>query len=55
MVAMTPEYQTFQVDISNNQKKAQVFILTKFMHGYDVGYNAYYLVQEEADYNDYNN
>ncbi|MGC2483952.1 MAG: hypothetical protein WA398_09335 [Nitrososphaeraceae archaeon] len=55
MVAMTPEYQTFQIDISNNQKKAQVFILNKFMHGYDVGYYAYSLVQEESDYNDYNN
>jgi hypothetical protein len=55
MVAMTPEYHAFQVDISNNQKKAQVFKLNEFMHGYDVGYNAYSLVQEEADYNDYNN
>jgi hypothetical protein len=55
MVAMTPEYQTFQVDISNYQKKAQVFKLNEFMHGYDLGYNAYSLVKKEADYNDYNN
>jgi hypothetical protein len=54
MVAMTPKYRTIQVDISNNQKKAQVFILNEFMHVYDVGYNPYSLVQEEADYIDYN-
>ena len=55
MVAMTPEYQTFQIDLSIDQKKAQVFILNEFMHGYDAGYNACSLVQEEADCIDYNN
>jgi hypothetical protein len=55
MVAMVPEYQTFQMDISIIQKEAQVFILNEFMHGYDVDYNARSLVQEEADYIDYNN
>jgi hypothetical protein len=55
MVAMAPEYLTFQLDISINQKEAQVFILNEFMYGYQVDYNACSLVQEEADYIDYNN